>query len=299
MTYGITIATVGNWSFISITPEEFQQIKDARRKLLAALEIEEKFDLFMENYAEYERDVLRIAQRQMLRDDGTWTTAMDDILLLNRRLANLLMAGRLYRDQVRHDIATIYGRRSVKARNIDAAFSRESNGALGYRVIEALRNYVQHEALPIRNLHYGPEKVSSNGRELVRFTLTPELDVAALRVSDFKRSVFAEIEKSAGRSVTVFAREFVTGLTRVQREIRQATEEDMHAWKSAIDGVVSVGREQFHCHIGLAVVARDEFGNHPEIIEIFEDFVQRLVALRKRYLNIGSLTEWFVSSEAV
>jgi sugar phosphate isomerase/epimerase len=142
--------------------------------------------------------------------------------------------------------------------------------------------------------------VNVGGRELVRFTLTPKLDVVALRDSNFKRSVLTEIEpKSAGRSVTVFVREFVRGLSRVHSEIRQATQDDMQGWKSAIDGVVSVGREQFHSHVGLAVVARDEYGNHPEIIEIFEEFVQRLVALRKRYLNIGLLTEWFVSSEAV
>jgi hypothetical protein len=135
---------------------------------------------------------------------------------------------------------------------------------------------------------------------LSAFHSLPELDIAALRLSDFKRSVLAEIEqKSAGRSVTVFAMEFVRGLSRVHREIRQVTEDDMQAWKSEINRVIGVGREQIHRRVGLAIVARDEQGNHPEVIEIFEDFVQRLDGLRKRYLNIGSLTEWFVSSEAV
>lgn len=300
MTYGITIATIGDWPFIAITPEEFQRIKAATMNLTAALEIEEKFDLFMENYAEYERNVLCIAQRQMLRGYGTWTTDMDDILLLNRRLANLLMAARLYTDQVKHDLATVYGTLSGVGRDIEAAFSREYDSALGYRIVEALRNHVQHEALPIRVLHYGPEKVDVNGRELIRFTLTPELDVAALRASNFKRGVLAEMEHAAAsRNVTALVRDFVRGLSRVHNEIRRLMEDDIQGWKSETDRVVNVGRDQIHYQVGPAVVARDEQGNHPEVIAVFKDFVERLDAIRKRYRDIGLLTNWFVSSEAV
>ena len=298
MTYGITIASIGDASFITISAEEFERIKDAKIKLMAVLEIEEKFDLFMENYAEYERDVLCISQKQMLRGDGTWTTAMDDLLLLNRRLVNIVTAGRLYRDQVKHDISTMYGHESVAANDVETAFRREYDGVLGYRVIEALRNHIQHEALPIRNLHYGPERVSVGGRELVRFTLTPELDTAALRSSGFKRAVLTEIEQDqVSPNVTTFLRSFVGGLSRVHSDIRRLTESDLQKWELQIQRVLLLGREQLFARVGVAAVARDECGNHPEVIEVFEEFVQRLGALRRRYLNVGSLNEWFLSSE--
>ena len=51
--------------------------------------------------------------------------------------------------------------------------------------------------------------------------------------------------------------------------------------------------------VGLAVVARDDEGNHPEVVEVFEDCVHRLDALRKRYRTLGMLVGWFWSSEAV
>ena len=51
MKYGITIATIGDWPFIAITQQEFQQIKDAKMKLLAVIEVEEKFDLFQSAWA--------------------------------------------------------------------------------------------------------------------------------------------------------------------------------------------------------------------------------------------------------
>jgi hypothetical protein len=99
--------------------------------------------------------------------------------------------------------------------------------------------------------------------------------------------------------LTVFLRAFVRGLSRVHGEIRRLTEADLKTWKAQIDRVVKVGKDEIHCGLGLAVVARDEHGNHPEIIEVFEDCVQRLDALRNRYLNLGCLAEWFVSGEAI
>ena len=167
MKYGLTIAAFGNWPFIEIPLDEFHQIKTARSNLLMMLDIEEKFELLVENHAEYESTILGIVQRRMVRGDGTWATAMDDVLLINRRLANVLTAGRLYEDHAKHAISTLYGSDSDACVRVRTALALQYDQALGFRVMEALRNYVQHQALPVAAIRYESERVGRDDRHLI------------------------------------------------------------------------------------------------------------------------------------
>jgi hypothetical protein len=44
--------------FIEISEAEFQTLKCAKESLITVLNIEEKFDAVLENYSEYERELL-------------------------------------------------------------------------------------------------------------------------------------------------------------------------------------------------------------------------------------------------
>src|SRR5690349_15095768 len=130
MNYGITIVTDGDWAFLAITSEEFGKVKLARANLLAALGSEEKCELLIENFTEYEREVFGIAQRRLLKGGSSWAASLEDMLLLNRRLVNVLTAARMYADQIKHDINSIYGSVSKVADRVRESLSREYDEAL-------------------------------------------------------------------------------------------------------------------------------------------------------------------------
>jgi len=67
----------------------------AKHQLIVFLGIEEKLDLLLENYAEYERCLFDLAFHRLLFQDLDWISAQGDRQLMNRRLANLLSAARL------------------------------------------------------------------------------------------------------------------------------------------------------------------------------------------------------------
>jgi len=105
MTYGLTARTLDNGGFVPIDCNEFSEIRLARDGLLTALGIEEKFDLLIENYAEYEIALLSISTDHMLHANGqSWCSAIGNLHVVNRRLSNLLTTARLYIDHVRHDM---------------------------------------------------------------------------------------------------------------------------------------------------------------------------------------------------
>src|SRR5947208_13497242 len=99
MTYGLTILAIGNTAFLEITPDEFRQIKTAKLIAMTALAIEEKFEILVENYSEYERTLLDLTLGKMIRMNFDAVSFAADRQLINRRIANLLMAARLYIDQ--------------------------------------------------------------------------------------------------------------------------------------------------------------------------------------------------------
>jgi len=300
MRYGITIAAVGDWPFVEICADDFNAIKAAKSRVLMLLDIEEDFELLAGNYSEYETAILEIVQRTMVRGYEPWTTGMDDLLLINRRLANVLTAARSYDDHARHAISTLYGRDSKAWDGVCAAFSRQYDQALGYRAMVALRNHMQHQSLPVQNIRYGSDKINPDGQCLVRFALQPKLDLATLRASGFKKSVLKELESAhENANVTALLREFVGGLGLAHQAVRELTMADSQEWKRRIGHVLEIGRMQFDQMLGLAAVSRDEEGNHPEVVEIFEDMIRRLDLLRARYGHVGFLKDWFISSESV
>lgn len=108
-----------------ITAEQFNDIRAAKERLMFGVGIEEKLDLLLENYAEFERTLLNMAleysifpgKSQALLDGGTH--------LANRRMVNFLTTARLYLDQVSHDFSNIYGRDSDQHESFKQATNKQ------------------------------------------------------------------------------------------------------------------------------------------------------------------------------
>jgi hypothetical protein len=81
-------------------------LKSTQEKLLIVLNIEETFDLLLENYAEIERDFLGLSLR--LSFFGERGEPLRPYREMNHRIANLLSRACLYIDQVPHNLHSIY-----------------------------------------------------------------------------------------------------------------------------------------------------------------------------------------------
>ena len=297
MRHRLAILSLDKWPFIEISSDEFRQIKGAKTKLTVALEIEEKFELLVENYTEYERTLLDLTLTNMVRQDYVWDSFMDHRQLVNRRIANFLMAAQLYIDQAKHDMATMFGRKSAAAENLSKAFDRESDQSLGYRVMKEIRNYAQHRALPVGPLGY-PGKRQQDGKSAVRFGIQPQLDVDELRSDpSFKGTVLAEIEKEpAAQDLTYMIRQFIESLSRVHEAVRDLTEPEVAVWTLKLDNVVERARTEIGHTIGLAAVEQEEEGSYRDKVYVFADLAKRVHDMRSRYRNLKFASGWYVSS---
>ncbi|MGB2822726.1 MAG: hypothetical protein WBF17_17210 [Phycisphaerae bacterium] len=302
MRYSITRLVLGCQQSVDLTPEKYAEAKKAKEQLLVALSIEEKLNLVLENYAEFEEELQGLTLRQLIFSDGDWSSFIGELQTVNRRLANLLSACRLYIDQIKHEISALYGFDSAQYQALGQAFSAEYDGYLGYRVLEALRNHVQHRSLPVHNLTYNGSREEKPNRMLCRHACTPSLSIARIKEEgNFKAQVLAELEGDDDLvDLKPLVREYVTSIGRVHQGLRQRMHSDVEAWEEVIHSI----RARF-CEThgdktaGLAVIAIDADQRVRESTQVFEEMITRRRRLEQKNRNVGQLRSHYVSSAVV
>lgn len=196
MHYGIARLGLGCNQFVSLTYEQYDATKTAKENLVTVLSIEEKLNLVLESYTEFELEILELTTRYCLFHARDWSALMEDTQTINRRLAHLMSVCRLYIDQVKHDVAKVYDSDSDQQQRLIDLFSSEYDGALGYRVLEALRNFVQHRSLPVHKLEYSSSLDKRQDITLTKHTCIPTLSVKHIEDDGgFKPKVLKELKK--------------------------------------------------------------------------------------------------------
>ena len=150
--YVLTRWALGNQPKIEIGAAQYAALKDALEIQGVALEIEERFNLVMTNYEEFEREILTTTLAYMVRTNPTWGGMFSDRLLLNRRIVNLLNTGKLYVDQVKNSVNKSAAQIGCTREQSEAVFSEQQEKAPGYRIVAALRHHFQHRSLAILNI---------------------------------------------------------------------------------------------------------------------------------------------------
>lgn len=285
---------------IPIKGEDFAKAQECKEKLLKALEIEEKFNIILENYLEYEKELLDVTLQKAISFDMSDTR--DIIHRIDRRLINLLSTCRLYLDQVPQDIRTMLGRDSVARKSFQDQRSKEYDSRLGYRVMEALRNYVQHRGLPVHLISYKSswvEPITEEDSRHRRQRTVIKINVDRLEEDgSFKKSVFEEL-KNRGPQVNLkpLVREYITGLMKVHQLLRNELEQHLGQWDRAILDLVKRFRTETESNAGLIrAITLDADGRTVEEVQLLEDMISRRQTLKRKNRGFGDLLKLRISS---
>jgi hypothetical protein len=226
----------GSDSRIAIEREVYAELLNADNQFEHVLSVEDKYDVTIQNYLEFETTVVQEAVRELV-DPGPKSRFDQLRRLLARRLSNVLSSARLYLDTLKHHSKEILASDPMRLGRIEAAPRAQYDNCLEYRIAEALRNYAQHRALPVHGL-IGPslETVRSSQED---FFVEPYLDPDELRQDGyFKAQVLKEMP-SDGEVVKLkpILRAYIDALCQIQdvfrSEIRQELETSYQVFDAA------------------------------------------------------------------
>ena len=308
MRYGISKRVLGFRGFIEIDEAEYKLIKNARENLFEALFLEEKLDLVMENYYEYETELLSMASRMVVFHGDDYFSVSRDRNLISRRIVNLLSAGRMYLDQSVQHIKNMYGADSDNLNLINKEKAFQYDQRLGYRVIEALRNYVQHRDFPIQSVRFSYERVSSGDYSQLLHQVIPQIRISALEEDGkFKKSVLKELNAIHDNDhshdlldIRPFIREYVEGIGKIHEKVRDLIRLDLTAWEKTLDDTIAKFQNEFGEEIplvGLAIAIENDYGRWGETISIFKEFIERRHNLERNNRSSVNLHKCYVSNE--
>lgn len=298
MKYVITRLVHGCDDYIDLSLEEYEETKNAKANLMNALFVEEKLNYVLENFKEFELDMLDAAVDNMLYSDSGYSKIVDDIHNFNRRIINLLSTCRLYMDHTAHIIHSIYGGDSSQASGLKDKKATEYDTYIGYRAMEEIRNYSQHRDIPVTVVRRNSKRVENKCGFCVKHTVIPKIQIAALS-KGFKKEILRELQ-AMGKEIDIrpLIREYVASIGQIHLFIRKELHEDILVWESILKRVF----EQFHAAggknvMGLAIVAKDSDGKRIDSHDIFEDFMTRRKTLERKNRDLTHLASHFVISE--
>lgn len=304
MKYGLAKMVLGSKAFTPITENDYLRIKHARSGLFECLYMEEKFDLLVENYLEFETTLLESTVHDMILQDQDYQWFNLERGLFNRRLANLLSAGRTYIDHMKQHIDRIFPSGSIDTFDINAELSKQYDARFGYRCMEALRNYVQHFGFPVHKISFQHSRVERQKKNLFLFAITPYLRPNDLRVDDgFKKQILKEMEAMGNEiDLKFLVRDYMEGLSIVHSEVRKHIHQKCTEWESifseAIERYKSNNPEEDKV-TGLSAVICTEDGLYKDDIALFLDFIDLRKYFEKKNNTLTNLTLRFATNEII
>ena len=234
---------IGAPPVLEISEGEYTALSAAQKGLVEALFVEQKLALLVANYEELESDILRLALHTSLYNRMAWADEVEELTRLNRRMSNFLSSARLYIDQVQHHFSILFGKGSAEAERLMACASVQYDTRLGYRVMEALRNYSQHRGWPVHSVNRLISRIeeSDKTREHLRHTASLHLNVERLRNDGgFKAAVLDELEAAKPTpDLKLLARSYLDGLGTVHMLAREILAELLDEWEQAVEDAVA------------------------------------------------------------
>jgi len=306
ISYKISIYAIGPHDSVAITQEHYEEIRRAHELIIFGVAIEEKLDLLVENYAELERELLDMAVQHCVFSGAIGELLSEARHRTNRRLINLLTAIRLYHDQTAHSLSSVYGKDSKILNDFRFSASKEYDGKLSYRALEAIRNHVQHASLPITAISFPMNTVERDDSKehprpvtRIRYKVVPYIGTESLEENPkFKKTVLEEIKRISNKKndieVMPMVREYISSIGRIHAHLRTLIKENLESAAKTINYFRSIAPEISE---GLAAIQSNEQGLYTNHISLVDRPIQRWEKLSSKNSSLERVDRSFVSSE--
>lgn len=234
MKYLLRKAVLGNTPEIEISEEKYSGYKAARKILSNCFAIEEKYEILISNYLEFEKQILDAATSSMVRNQIDYSDFFEVKLGINIRLVNLLTAAKLYIDQLNQNVQECLPEQADIKKTVKGFFTKEYDENFEYRFMEALRNYVQHRGIPLHWLSHGSKWTSLEGDGLLEYCV----EIASQRSyleedGKFNKTVLEESDDKI--DLKAATRCYLESISNVHDSARQLIEHSVNAARKLLE----------------------------------------------------------------
>lgn len=236
MPYVLTLFVLAPHPDLPISEQFYNEIKEANEGLPKVVAAEEKFDAMMENFVELESAVLTLGARHLAFEHAEMTELTEHRNLISRRIANFLSSASLYRATLPRHVFHILGRADPAAQAFIDSVNDLKTQPIAYRTIRALRNYAQHEDLPLTGVifHHSRDVIE---KQTVAFPswLEPQIDAVKVSKDRSLRDVAAGVAKMGDKAkVMPLLRQYVEHVGSTHQAFRKLIQPKQDEWENSL-----------------------------------------------------------------
>lgn len=294
MKYILRKDVLDNVPEIEISEENYSAYKEAKKTLSNCLAIEEKYEILISNYLDFEKQILDITTTSMIRDHINYSDFFDVRLGLNIRLVNLLTSARLYVDHLHRHVRSCSPPLSEAKTFVKSLLGKEYDENPEYRFMEALRNYVQHYGIPVH-------LISSERRRTDEGLLEHSVELTAQKASleqdgEFKKKVLNEIQDKIDLKIST--RSYMESLSKVHQAVRDFIEESVQKARLKLEDAHNQYRAVFTGNqVSLSAFMLGDQGRL-ESVPLLLDWDDVRIKLQKRNQRLINLRKRFATGKA-
>lgn len=292
-------------SQLDITFEQYLDLQHAAMIQLEAYYLEQKYEFVIQNYIEFENDLLRAGVHDLLLNETDIGWFHSTRSLFDRRVMNLLTTFRTYDDSRPQHFNKIFGTESGMAEQAKSKFSHEYDARLAYRAVCKLRNYIQHDGFPVHGSNYSGEWLTTDegARASRRHTVNPYLNTAQLRKGSYTRGVLEELEAKGGKiDLKWLMREFIEGFSAAHVANRELLKNILE-WagnyiSSAVDAYFEVSPEEKRSPVGLFAMEKGSESSDATVY-LHQGAEEQRSFLVKKNGSLINLSRAYISGEVL
>jgi len=273
----------------------YEELSKARTVLLNAFALEQTYDVLIENYLAFEKEILGRTMDYLVRDAKGYDTFYEDINSFNLRLVNLLTTVKLFIDQSKQKVKKCIPEDLQESINIEQEFSKEYDKFKEYRFMEALRNHVQHNGLPIHFLSKGLSKDSYE--EILHFEFHMELYcrlTVLKKDKSFKKEPLQEQEEKIDLKIAV--RQYIESLSKIHNTFRDAISESTRRSRSTIENAHEKYKNKVGCNTDFLEAYTKTAGGKEGIIPLLLEWDDIRLQLLDKNRELKNLRKRYVTS---
>lgn len=283
-----------------IEDDDFVTVRESYFTCLNLLWIEEKLNIVSENFYEWEQEIKMsydfLCKNQSDRPDCDLIMnnhGTKEIIVLNRRLFNVLNSIRMYRDQVLHDLSELDSK--LKS-DFEKETNRQYDKSFSYQLMEFLRNYMQHQGLVIERITATiPFFPIKDGKKLLYFA---ESDYSAIKsIDNFDKKIKSKPERNKEMewiNIIGILRDYYVQILDLHKHFREITDEIMNkAIKSIRENIKRV-----YGNLPVKTIAfygKKDCDELPDFL-LQMTYIERLETYRGKDVALGT-TQYYTSSE--
>lgn len=261
---------------------EYDALVKAKLILSESLYIEEKFDLLIENYLEYEQFTLKSASEIMLfpNQKNAWFHSKKNTF--NRLLINFLATSRLFLDHVPHHFKNMFEEKDIFVAKIIPFISEQYDNFFGYRLFEEMRNYMQHRSYPINQISIHSKAHELDNEREFSTTFSAFIDPERLDEKKFKKSILNEL-KGFGKRIDIkgYMRDYVTCLGKINNKVREEIKDVKENSDTLYNKTIESFNKKFGKNHDILLATNDDTLNYKSILLIPEIIKHRKYYERK------------------